>query len=202
MIGLLLYVKYRRHHPNAKLFAFDPDFSSFVSSNLRVLPTGGYFAIWMALHRCTQVSVYGFHFEPGFGIRHHYFNREQPLKGGNAIHDYDAEYRKIKYMAKNKLLTLVEPCIAGCPEETGIPSILPNGAACQCGTGNPMPVAKEGYCRVQDSFTCFLKCPYPLKCISQEGAGAAANRAEGACVSPMMKMYQDGELRCEPMLAS
>ena len=36
MIGLLLYVKYRKAHPNAKLFAFDPDFSTYVSSNLKV----------------------------------------------------------------------------------------------------------------------------------------------------------------------
>ncbi len=46
----------------------------------QVLPTGGYFAIWMSLQRCTQVAVYGFHFEPGFGIKHHYFNSEKPLK--------------------------------------------------------------------------------------------------------------------------
>eukprot|EP00873_Tetraselmis_striata_P021208 jgi/Tetstr1/441472/TSEL_003115.t1 len=198
MIGLLLYVKYRRQHPNAKLFAFDPEFSTYVSSNLRVLPTGGYFAIWMAMQRCAQVSVYGFHFEPGFGIRHHYFNGEKPLKGKEAIHDYDAEYRKIKYMAKMKYLTLMEPCIAGCPEESGIPSVLPEGAACQCGTGNPMPVAKQGYCRLQGSFTCFLKCVSPIICIGQEHKGPAANQPEGGCVAPMMKKYEAGEVACEP----
>lgn len=36
MIGLLLYVKYRKAHRNAKLFAFDPAFSEYVSSNLKV----------------------------------------------------------------------------------------------------------------------------------------------------------------------
>lgn len=46
----------------------------------KVLPTGGYFAIWMALQRCAAVTVYGFHFEPGFHIHHHYFNSEKPLK--------------------------------------------------------------------------------------------------------------------------
>mmetsp|Transcript_32706 Transcript_32706/g.92767 ORF Transcript_32706/g.92767 Transcript_32706/m.92767 type:complete len:292 (-) Transcript_32706:130-1005(-) len=198
MIGLLLYVKYRKAHPNAKLFAFDPDFSEYVSSNLPVLPTGGYFAIWMALHRCANVSVYGFHFEPGFHINHHYFNSEKPLKGAKAIHDYEAEYKRIKHLAKNQYLTLVEPCIAGCEKETGIPCPnCPTGSACQCGTGNPMPVATAGFCRLQESFSCFLKCPASESCPGQLDAGARANLPEGGCSHAVMALHKQGKLACQ-----
>ena len=103
------------------LLAFDPDFSAFVSSNVRTLPTGGYFAVWFALTNCVHVELYGFHFRPGYGLGHHYFNSEKPKKGKVAIHDYDLEYEQIKRLAAAQLLTLAEPCVSGCPERTNIP---------------------------------------------------------------------------------
>merc|ERR1711963_1361294 len=137
-VGVHLFLKHRLEHPESKLFAFDPDFSKFVSSNVRTLPTGGFFGIWLALQRCVQVTVYGFHFRAGYGIRHHYFNKERPRKGDHAIHDYNLEYEVIKKLAQNNLLTSPAP-----------------GGMCLC--DYPFPVAAKGYCRVEGCFDCFLE---------------------------------------------
>jgi hypothetical protein len=57
-VGLQLYLKFRREHPTERILAFDTDFSKFVSTNVATLPTGGYFAVWLALARCAQVSSF------------------------------------------------------------------------------------------------------------------------------------------------
>jgi hypothetical protein len=98
-VGVQLYLKFRKDAPKVPLLAFDPDFSAYVSSNVRTLPTGGYFAVWFALTNCVHVDLYGFHFRPGYGLAHHYFNSEKPKKGKVAIHDYDLEYEQIKRLA-------------------------------------------------------------------------------------------------------
>lgn len=159
-VGVQLYLKFRKDAPKVPLLAFDPDFSAFVSSNVRTLPTGGYFAVWFALTNCVHVDLYGFHFRPGYGLAHHYFNSEKPKKGKVAIHDYDLEYEQIKRLAAAKLLTLAEPCVSGCPEKTRIPPTnLAPGGACSCKASNPLPVALPGFCRAQNTWSCFIKCP-------------------------------------------
>jgi len=158
-VGVQLYIKFRKEAPKQPLVAFDPQFSEFVSSNVATLPTGGYFAIWFALCNCVKVDVYGFHFRPGYGVSHHYFNAEKPRKGKVAIHDYDLEYAQIKKLAKKGFLTLAEPCVSGCPEHTGIkPANLSPGGACSCKANNPLPVALPGFCRPPGTWSCFLKC--------------------------------------------
>lgn len=104
-----------------RLFAFDPEFSTYVSSNINTLPTGGYFAIWLAIQKCVNINVYGFHFGQGFGVDHHYFNDELPKQGQNAIHDYNAEFEMIKELARADIVHFPIPCAAGCENETGIP---------------------------------------------------------------------------------
>ena len=158
-VGVQLYIKFRKEAPKQPLVAFDPQFSEFVSSNVATLPTGGYFAIWFALCNCVKVDVYGFHFRPGYGVSHHYFNAEKPRKGKVAIHDYDLEYAQIKKLAKKGFLTLAEPCVSGCPEHTGIkPTNLAPGGSCSCKANNPLPVALPGFCRPPGTWSCFLKC--------------------------------------------
>ena len=158
-VGVQLYIKFRKEAPKQPLVAFDPQFSEFVSSNVATLPTGGYFAIWFALCNCVKVDVYGFHFRPGYGVSHHYFNAEKPRKGKVAIHDYDLEYAQIKKLAKKGFLTLAEPCVSGCPEHTRIkPANLAPGGACSCKSNNPLPVALPGFCRPPGTWSCFLKC--------------------------------------------
>eukprot|EP00898_Chlorokybus_atmophyticus_P004439 jgi/Chlat1/4997/Chrsp32S04934 len=80
--GIRLYAAYKQQNPDARHYAFDFDFSRYVSSNLGTLPTGGFFAVFLALQRCASVRLYGFHFQPGFGIGHHYFNDEEPVTAG------------------------------------------------------------------------------------------------------------------------
>jgi hypothetical protein len=103
-----------------RIFAFDPKFSTYVSSNIDTLPTGGYFGVWLALQQCAQVNVFGFHFRHGFGVDHHYFNAETPLAGEAAIHDYIAEFAMIRALAQAGVLTLAVPCAVGCEEESGV----------------------------------------------------------------------------------
>ena len=59
-----------------------------------------------------------------------------------------------------------------------------------------MPVAQAGYCRLQDSFSCYLKCDIPKDCPGQEGTGAKANMPEGGCPAQMMKAFKDGSVQC------
>ena len=104
------------------------------------------------------MNVFGFHFRHGFGVDHHYFNKETPLSGEAAIHDYVAEFTLIKALAQARLLTLAVPCAVGCEEESGVHNDdLAQGGVCQC--GNPLPVAQPGFCRPPSSFVCFLPCP-------------------------------------------
>eukprot|EP00854_Cymbomonas_tetramitiformis_P003962 gene3962-4932_t len=181
-VGVHLYLKFRRKNPSERVFAFDPEFSRYVSANVRTLPTGGFFGVLLAMQRCEQVNVYGFHFrrggqathfcEPhlrhppfvarswkGYGVGHHYFNSEKPLKGAVAIHDYDLEYEQIKRLAGAMLVNIREPCVAGCMAETGIPEKVAAGGMCIC--DYPFPLAKPGHCRLKGSFECFIRCTGP-----------------------------------------
>jgi len=159
-VGLQLYLKFRRDHPTERIIAFDTEFSQFVSSNVRTLPTGGYFAIWLGLTRCKNVNIYGFNFASGYGVPHHYFNEEKPKKGNKAIHDYELEHELIVKLASAGFAHFAEPCVAGCTERTGIRyANLAPGGTCQCDTGNPLPVALPGFCRPPGTFMCFVKCP-------------------------------------------
>jgi hypothetical protein len=43
--GLFRYLQHKKEHPEARLHAFDTDFTKYVSRNIVNLPTGGYFAV-------------------------------------------------------------------------------------------------------------------------------------------------------------
>ena len=43
--GLFRYLQHKKEHPEARLHAFDTDFTKYVSQNIVNLPTGGYFAV-------------------------------------------------------------------------------------------------------------------------------------------------------------
>eukprot|EP00899_Mesostigma_viride_P001349 jgi/Mesvir1/11214/Mv03063-RA.1 len=165
--GLYSYFQHRLESPSdARFYAFDTDFTGYVSSNLHVLPTGGYFAIMLALHRCAHLDVYGFHWRAGHAIPHHYFNEEVPLEGGASIHDYDAEYRSIKALALEGLVTLVHPCVPGCEAESGVRCHnCAAGSMCACGDNLPTPMALPGFCHARHNYTCFFRCPRGVLCV-------------------------------------
>lgn len=60
-----------------------------------------------------------------------------------------------------------------------------------------MPVSAEGYCRLQESFSCFLRCPPGEHCPGQLTTGAAANMPEGGCSQSMMALHKKGAVVCE-----
>mmetsp|Transcript_32254 Transcript_32254/g.39042 ORF Transcript_32254/g.39042 Transcript_32254/m.39042 type:complete len:223 (+) Transcript_32254:808-1476(+) len=147
-------------HPKAALYAFDVDFTRYVSRNIANLPTGGYFAILFAIQKCAKVDVYGFHWRAGHAIPHHYFNSEVPLKGKESIHDYESEYENIRALAQKGVVHLAQPCVAGCEAETHIPcDICSPGGMCACGENLPTPLALPGFCHEKREYTCFYKCP-------------------------------------------
>ena len=145
-------------------FVFHPKFSSFVSSNTRALPTNGYFALWLSLHKCARVTMYGFFHSATFKFPYHYFNREVPRKGGTAIHDYLAELEDILRLAKHGTIQMSELCMSECHEWRGPDhhacETCPTGSTCMCETDMPIPVAKPGFCHVsKHRRSCFVKCP-------------------------------------------
>ena len=83
--GWMIYRKILKMENEIPHYVFHPDFSSFVSSNTRALPTNGYFALWLALQKCSTVTMYGFYHSAGFSFPYHYFNREVPRKGKEAL---------------------------------------------------------------------------------------------------------------------
>ena len=54
------------------------------------------------------------------GIKYHYYNDEVPRVGKNAIHDYDHEFNRIRMLARAGIVRVMEPCVVGCEEESGI----------------------------------------------------------------------------------
>ena len=196
--GVNLYQKVLHRVTRHHTYAFDTSFSSHVSKQIGVLPTGGFFGVHLALQRCAEVSLYGFHHREGYGVRYHYFNSERPrsVKGGMAIHDYAGEFRLILALAKAGLLRFGEPCTAGCRRDTGIKYQGPAGSTCAC-SGNPLPVALPGFCRRRNSFSCFMPCPGGEKqCPGTAAHGKNANTAEGECPHAVQKLFDAGELAC------
>ncbi|XRB13530.1 glycosyltransferase family 29 protein [Pseudoscourfieldia marina] len=166
--GLLRYLQHRARHTESSIVAFDTDFTSYVSSNIPTLPTGGYFAVWFGMQVCASLHLYGFNWRPGHAIPHHYFNSEVPLGGAAKIHDYAAESTNIRVLAKEGYVHFAQPCVVGCEAESGIKCAdCGAGSACVCGSNVPTPAALPGFCHMRKNYTCMYKCPrqYEKQCI-------------------------------------
>lgn len=158
--GFGLYLRSHQLRPYERLFAFDPSFSKFVSAQTKYLPTGGFFAVFFALLKCSEVHLYGFYSQSNAGteksamgaaLPHHYYDGEKPSAGGRAIHDYAGERRALATLHRAGLLTIAEPCSWGCDRDTGRACTRCSaGSLCKCG-GPPWPVAKPGFCRLHAS---------------------------------------------------
>ena len=163
--GLFRYLLYRRRYPHSRLYAFDTDFTTYVSSNIPVLPTGGYFAVLFAIQLCREVNMYGFHWQAGHAIPHHYFNNEVPVEGKEKIHDYDAEHVNLLHIARAGLLNISQPCVPGCEAKSKIPCLTcPSGSTCGCGSNMPTPLSIPGFCHLKHNYTCYFKCPRASQC--------------------------------------
>ena len=175
--GLFRYLRYRTMNSHSHLVAWNPEFTSYVSSNLHVLPTGGYFAVMFGLQKCARVDLYGFHYKSGHSIPHHYFNAERPKGGKAKIHDYAAEARHIQALARGGFVNLIAPCSAGCEKLSGIPCrTCAPGSACVCGDDFPTPSALPGFCHLRGAYSCFYKCPPDVKCRGGPGNSRCPQR--------------------------
>ncbi|KAK3273224.1 hypothetical protein CYMTET_18532 [Cymbomonas tetramitiformis] len=163
---MYLQVVYHRRHPLTKLYILTTHFDQFVAGSIPSVPSIGYLAVMVALHRCAQVTVYGFHHKSSAGIPYHYYDTENPkkahLKHG---HNLDYEFNQISRLAMAGRLTVAEPCLIGCSAETAegdvpCPNCAP-GSMCYCQDGVifPWPVARPGFCRHPGEYSCFYRCP-------------------------------------------
>ncbi|KAK9814164.1 hypothetical protein WJX72_001483 [[Myrmecia] bisecta] len=194
--GVNIYTKFRTINPHAPMFAFDPAFSEYVSSNIGVLPTGGYFGIWLALQRCHKVHMYGFYSKADFGIAYHYFDDEVPTEGKAALHDYAQEYARLMRLVQDGLLELREPCLAACAGSNGTAvscPACPTGSTCQCASGRPLPAPRAGFCQAEGWPACFVKCPDALGSPCRQGKGL---EPPGLCSAVVQQMRDDGHLTC------
>ena len=197
--GWLIYRKIlKQTGRESNHYAFHPDFSTYVSSNTRALPTNGYFALFLALHRCVRVKMYGFFHSATFKFPYHYFNREVPRKGGSAIHDYAAELEDILRLANHGTIEMSELCMAECAgKATNTNSKerpckkCPLGSYCDCEIGMPLPVAKPGFCHVKQKRSCFVECPGGLaQCPEFE----LKTKKSGQCPDEVQEMVERHEI--------
>jgi hypothetical protein len=110
------------------------------------MPSVDMFGVFLALQRCSAVTLFGFAREPGYGIKRNYFNdadvrltaaaaaaagtgmeaadaaarASKEARVSEAIHDYDDEWRRVTAFAREGLVSMAEPCAAGCPREAGL----------------------------------------------------------------------------------
>jgi len=157
---LYLQVVLHRKHPGGKQYMLDREFNEYGASVLPSLPTIGFLALLMALQRCRQVTVYGFHTDSTYGIPYHYYNNEMPKRKLAYSHNLHEEQAKLLAAARQGLLTMADPCAAGCERDSGLKcTTCPPGSTCTCEERYPMPVALPGFCRVRGMYHCFFPCP-------------------------------------------
>eukprot|EP00192_Tetraselmis_astigmatica_P003025 CAMPEP_0117654466 /NCGR_PEP_ID=MMETSP0804-20121206/3759_1 /TAXON_ID=1074897 /ORGANISM="Tetraselmis astigmatica, Strain CCMP880" /LENGTH=584 /DNA_ID=CAMNT_0005460749 /DNA_START=418 /DNA_END=2172 /DNA_ORIENTATION=+ len=157
---LYLQVVLHRKHPGSKLYLLDSDFNDYAATMLPSLPTIGFLAILMAMQRCMNVKVFGFHTSTSYGIPYHYYNNEVPRRKLAYAHDLHEEFLKLKSFARRGMITLGDACAAGCEEATGIKcTTCPPGSHCTCEERYPLPVALPGFCRLRAAYSCFFPCP-------------------------------------------
>lgn len=208
--GLLVYNALRAENPSSRLFAFDTDFSAYVNLNVPKMPSVDMFGLFLAIQRCASVTLFGFAREPGYGVKRNYFNdadvrltaaasaaaaagtgmeaadeaarASKEARTSEKIHDYDDEWRRVVAFARDGIVSIAEPCVAGCPREVGFAGKYSSpGGHCLCtspggdtedvnlfiaGGGGfrrdlvvPLPVALPGFCRPPRNHSCYLKCP-------------------------------------------
>eukprot|EP00191_Tetraselmis_sp_GSL018_P022269 CAMPEP_0177626564 /NCGR_PEP_ID=MMETSP0419_2-20121207/30721_1 /TAXON_ID=582737 /ORGANISM="Tetraselmis sp., Strain GSL018" /LENGTH=589 /DNA_ID=CAMNT_0019127627 /DNA_START=106 /DNA_END=1873 /DNA_ORIENTATION=- len=157
---LYLQVVLHRRHPGSKLFLIDSEFNDYASTFLPSLPSTGFLGVLLALQRCAEVNLYGFHTSTSFGIPYHYYNNEVPRRKLAYAHDLREEASKMRALARRGLVRLADPCAAGCENVSGIKCTnCPAGSTCTCEDRYPLPVALPGFCRLRGVYSCFFACP-------------------------------------------
>ncbi|QDZ22119.1 EGF-like domain-containing protein [Chloropicon primus] len=95
------------------LWAFDPDYVEFVAHSLTFMATSGLYGIMMAMQRCREVNIYGFHVSTKQGALYHYYDVcDVPA---NPSRDGD-EFRFVKALANSGFIHFGEDCVLECHE--------------------------------------------------------------------------------------
>ena len=95
------------------LWAFDPDYVEFVAHSLNFMATSGLYGIMMAMQRCREVNIYGFHVSTKQGALYHYYDVcDVPA---NPSRDGD-EFRFVKALANAGFINFGEDCVLECHE--------------------------------------------------------------------------------------
>ena len=99
------------------LWAFDPNYVEFVAHSLTFMATSGLYGILMAMQRCREVNIYGFHVATKQGALYHYYDVcDVPA---NPSRDGD-EFRFVKALANAGFLNFAEDCILECHESQAV----------------------------------------------------------------------------------
>jgi hypothetical protein len=110
-------VAHKKKHPRTRLFGIHTDFINYMDASLDFLATSGLFGIFIAMHKCASIDVYGFQVHSRHGVQYHYYNpKDKPANEGRD----DTEFEVIKALADARLFKFAEPCILEChvsPEE-------------------------------------------------------------------------------------
>ena len=95
------------------LWAFDPEYVEYVAHSLSFMATSGLYGILMALQRCREVNIYGFHVSTKQGALYHYYDVcDVPA---NPSRDGD-EFRFVKALVEAGFVNFAEDCVLECHE--------------------------------------------------------------------------------------
>lgn len=107
------FVATRKGDPSIRMSGFDRDFVEHLANALDFMPTSGFYGVMMALLRCAEVDIYGFHVSAAHGALYHYYD---PCDTPANVERDGAEWQVVKLLAEEGVLRIAEPCVAECHE--------------------------------------------------------------------------------------
>eukprot|EP00245_Coleochaete_scutata_P016477 TRINITY_DN770_c0_g1_i1.p1 TRINITY_DN770_c0_g1~~TRINITY_DN770_c0_g1_i1.p1 ORF type:complete len:544 (-),score=72.70 TRINITY_DN770_c0_g1_i1:685-2316(-) len=111
----LRYLRERRTaRPLQLLFGLNPEFHRYMDRTFGFLSTSGLCGIVIALHKCVEVNLYGFHVSESHGVPYHYYNRtDVPANEGRD----SSEWKVVKALAESNYVQFMQPCILECHDK-------------------------------------------------------------------------------------
>jgi len=104
-------IEQRRRHPKKRFYGIHTDFINYMDDSLDFLATSGLFGIFIALHKCASIDIYGFQVHARHGVQYHYYNpKDKPANEGRD----DTEFEVIKALAEAGLFKFSEACVLEC----------------------------------------------------------------------------------------
>lgn len=181
--GLFGHFQFLNKEPEEKSYLFDPDFATYVADQFGHAPTPLALALFLALQKCVSISVYGTKWSPGYGVPELYY--ENSASDADVVHLQGQEINLVEAFARERLVSVVQPCMGGCEAESKIKcrNCAP-GSSCACGQHHPLPVALPGFCHVAGNYSCFYKCEgkWKRKCHGGPGSSECPSGMDAAAL--------------------